>query len=188
MTELHHLTLAELNEGLRARRFSSVEITRHFLARIERLNPALNAVITVTAEQALAAAQRADRLLAVGRSGRAGGPADHSQGYFLHGRCIDHLRLAHVVQLRRAVRCDAGRATVAIWRRHARQSEHGRVRDGLVERNQLVRSGEKSLGPEKSTGGFVGRFRGCGGRANHACRDGHGYRRLDSPARGADRA
>ena len=41
MTELHHLTLAELNEGLRARRFSSVELTKHFLARIERLNPVL---------------------------------------------------------------------------------------------------------------------------------------------------
>ena len=73
MTELHHLTLAELNEGLRARRFSSVEITKHFLARIERLNPALNAVITVTAEQALAAAQRADRLLASGEAGALAG-------------------------------------------------------------------------------------------------------------------
>src|SRR3990170_4640439 len=73
MTELHHLTLAELNEGLRARRFSSVEITRHFLARIERLNPALNAVITVTAEQALAAAQRADQLLAAGEAGALAG-------------------------------------------------------------------------------------------------------------------
>jgi aspartyl-tRNA(Asn)/glutamyl-tRNA(Gln) amidotransferase subunit A len=73
MTELHHLTLAELNEGLRARRFSSVEITRHYLARLERLNPALNAVITVTAEQALAAAQRADRLLAAGEAGALAG-------------------------------------------------------------------------------------------------------------------
>ncbi len=64
MTELHRLTLAELNEGLRARRFSSVELARHFLARIERFNPGLNAFITVTREQALAAAQKADRLLA----------------------------------------------------------------------------------------------------------------------------
>jgi len=69
MTELHHLTLTELNEGLRARRFSSVEITKHYLSRIERMNPALNAVITVTAEQALAAAQRADQLLAAGEAG-----------------------------------------------------------------------------------------------------------------------
>lgn len=86
MTELHHLTLAELNEGLRARRFSSVELTKHFLARIERLNPALNAVITVTAEQALAAAQRADRLLASGEAGDlAGLPIVHKDIFCTDG-------------------------------------------------------------------------------------------------------
>jgi aspartyl-tRNA(Asn)/glutamyl-tRNA(Gln) amidotransferase subunit A len=69
MTELHHLTLSELNEGLRARRFSSVELARHFLARIERLNPSLNAFITVTGEQALQAAAKADRQLAAGEAG-----------------------------------------------------------------------------------------------------------------------
>jgi len=68
MTDLHRLTLAELNEGLRARRFSSVELARHLLARIERFNPALNAFITVTGEQALAAAQKADELLASGEA------------------------------------------------------------------------------------------------------------------------
>ena len=68
MTDLHRLTLAELNEGLRARRFSSVELARHFLARIERFNPALNAFITVTGEQALAAAQKADQRIAAGEA------------------------------------------------------------------------------------------------------------------------
>jgi len=68
MTDLHRLTLAELNEGLRARRFSSVELARHLLARIEHFNPALNAFITVTGEQALAAAQKADELLASGEA------------------------------------------------------------------------------------------------------------------------
>ena len=67
MTELHHLTLGELSEGLRARRFSSVELTKHFLARIERFNPGLNAFITVTADQALASAAKADQALASGR-------------------------------------------------------------------------------------------------------------------------
>lgn len=66
MTELHHQTLAELAAGLRARRFSSVELARHFLARIERFNPELNAFITVTAEQALAAAEQADQRRAQG--------------------------------------------------------------------------------------------------------------------------
>ncbi len=66
MTELHHHTLAELAAGLRARRFSSVELTKHFLERIERFNPDLNAFITVTAERALEAAEAADRQLAAG--------------------------------------------------------------------------------------------------------------------------
>lgn len=86
MTELHHLTLAELNEGLRARRFSSVELTKHFLARIERLNPPLNALITVTAEQALAAAQRSDALLAAGEAGSlAGLPIVHKDIFCTDG-------------------------------------------------------------------------------------------------------
>lgn len=66
MSELHHLTLAQLAAGLRARQFSSVELTQHFLSRIERLNPQLNALITVTAEQALSAARSADTKLAAG--------------------------------------------------------------------------------------------------------------------------
>jgi aspartyl-tRNA(Asn)/glutamyl-tRNA(Gln) amidotransferase subunit A len=68
MTDLHRLTLAELNEGLRARRYSSVELARHYLARIERFNPALNAFITVTGEQALEAAHKADQALAAGEA------------------------------------------------------------------------------------------------------------------------
>jgi aspartyl-tRNA(Asn)/glutamyl-tRNA(Gln) amidotransferase subunit A len=68
MTELHHLTLGELSEGLKARRFSSVELTKHFLARIERFNPGLNAFITITADQALAFAAKADQALASGRA------------------------------------------------------------------------------------------------------------------------
>ena len=69
MTDLHRQTLSELAAGLKARRFSSVELTRHFLTRIERLNPELNALITVTADQALTAAARADQQLAAGTAG-----------------------------------------------------------------------------------------------------------------------
>lgn len=86
MSELHHLTLASLNEGLRARRFSSVELTRHFLSRIERLNPALNAFITVTGEQALAAAAKADQLLAAGEAGTLTGlPIAHKDIFCTDG-------------------------------------------------------------------------------------------------------
>jgi len=62
--------MGELARRLAAREISSVELTRHFLARIERLNPSLNAVITLTADQALEAAREADRRLAGGERGR----------------------------------------------------------------------------------------------------------------------
>ncbi len=45
---LHNLSISELAELMRMRRASSVEITRHFLARIERFNQGLNALVTVT--------------------------------------------------------------------------------------------------------------------------------------------
>jgi aspartyl-tRNA(Asn)/glutamyl-tRNA(Gln) amidotransferase subunit A len=66
---LHNLSIGELAEQLAAKKISSVELARHFLARIERFNPALNAVITLTAEEALAAAAAADRRLASGEKG-----------------------------------------------------------------------------------------------------------------------
>src|ERR1700744_2641480 len=57
---LHTLSIGELADRLATKQISSMELTRHFLARIERLNPALNAVITITAEQALNSAAAAD--------------------------------------------------------------------------------------------------------------------------------
>ena len=66
---LHTLSIGELAAHLGGRQISSVEITRHFLARIERLNSALNAIITLTAADALAAAAAADRRLAAGERG-----------------------------------------------------------------------------------------------------------------------
>ena len=63
---MYNLTIAELVRGLRSKAFSSVELTQHFLDRIAALNPDYNAVITVTADQALKAAIAADKRLAAG--------------------------------------------------------------------------------------------------------------------------
>ena len=57
---MHHLTLAGLSAALDRGETTSEELTRHFLARIERLDPALNSFVTVTAERALA--KRAPRM------------------------------------------------------------------------------------------------------------------------------
>ncbi len=66
---MHRKSLAELAKGLAAGEFSSVELTQHFLDRIDAFDERLNAFITVTGEQALAAAKRADALRQQGEAG-----------------------------------------------------------------------------------------------------------------------
>ncbi len=58
--QLPLLELAEVSQAVQKKEISPVELTRACLAQIERLNPELNAFITVTAESALAEAQRAE--------------------------------------------------------------------------------------------------------------------------------
>ena len=53
-------TIAGLGSEIRNRKVSAVEVTRLFLERIERINPILNAYVTVTADDALADATRAE--------------------------------------------------------------------------------------------------------------------------------
>ena len=65
---MHNKTLTELSKGLRSGEFSSVELTRHFLNRIDQLDGVYNSFITVTAEQALAQAAVADQQLAKGNT------------------------------------------------------------------------------------------------------------------------
>ncbi len=62
-------TLAELAAGLRNKEFSSVELTRDLLGRVQAAQPALNALISVTGDAAIAQAQAADREIAAGRAG-----------------------------------------------------------------------------------------------------------------------
>jgi len=66
---MHDKSVVDLQRGLQAREFSSVELTQSCLARIEALDGRLNSLITVTGERALAQARAADRRLARGDSG-----------------------------------------------------------------------------------------------------------------------
>jgi aspartyl-tRNA(Asn)/glutamyl-tRNA(Gln) amidotransferase subunit A len=75
---IHRNSLTQLAAGLRARKFSSVELARAYLERIAAGQPRLNAFISVTADRALEAAAAADRDIAAGRGGAlAGVPIAH---------------------------------------------------------------------------------------------------------------
>ena len=70
-TDLAFASIEEIGKLFRKRKISPVELTKLMLARIEQLNPKLNAYITVTAELALAQAKKAESELFAPR-GRKG--------------------------------------------------------------------------------------------------------------------
>jgi len=85
---MHNKTIAELAAGLRAGEFTSEELTRAFLARIEAHDGQLNSFISVTGELALEQAREADRRIAAGEGGPLTGvPIAHKDIF-----CTDGVR------------------------------------------------------------------------------------------------
>ncbi|HKX99269.1 MAG TPA: amidase [Steroidobacteraceae bacterium] len=68
--DVTRLTASEISASIRDRRLSSLEIVNACIARIEQVNPRLNAVVSSRADDARRDAEQADALLA--RGGRVG--------------------------------------------------------------------------------------------------------------------
>jgi amidase len=64
VTQIHDLSVLETAAAIRSRELSPVEVTNHYLDRIERLNPEVGAFFTVTAELARDAAAAAEKTVA----------------------------------------------------------------------------------------------------------------------------
>ena len=62
-----YLSVRELGAEIRARRLRPTQLAAAYLARLERLGPQLNAVVTVTRERAMREAETAEREIAAGR-------------------------------------------------------------------------------------------------------------------------
>ena len=65
--DLPFLSISELSGLMRTRKISPVEVTSVMLDRIEKLNPILNAYVTVTADLAMKSAQEAEREIQRGK-------------------------------------------------------------------------------------------------------------------------
>ena len=63
---MHNLTVAELIKGLKNKDFSSLELTQHYLNRIN--SSELNAFISITEDEALSQAKKADKKITQGDS------------------------------------------------------------------------------------------------------------------------
>jgi amidase len=68
MSEIWQLSATELAQRMARRELSSAEVVDAHLARIDAVNPALNAVVKILADEARAAAAVADRRLAAGEA------------------------------------------------------------------------------------------------------------------------
>lgn len=68
MDDIAFQSATDLTAMLRNSKISSVGMLRHFLARVERLNPPLNAIVAMNVDAAMARAVDADKALATGQS------------------------------------------------------------------------------------------------------------------------
>ena len=170
---MHTRTLAQLADDLRARRVSATELTRHFLdahrairRNAERLRHGDRAM------QALAQAAAADR---GSRNGEAtpltGIPLAHKDIFCTAGvktscgsRMLDNFIAPYDATIVERLQQRG--------RRDARQDEHGRVRDGLVERDELLRTGAQSVGSRARARRLVGRLGGRGRGAHRTAATG----------------
>ncbi|WP_246654747.1 amidase [Nonomuraea guangzhouensis] len=85
VTAPHYLTATEMAHLVKTRQVSAVELLQAHLDRIEQVNPQVNAIVTLVAEQALKAAEAAD-------AGEATGP--------LHGVPVAHKDLVDTKGIR----------------------------------------------------------------------------------------
>ncbi len=85
---MHSKSLSELATDLKSGVYSSVELTQHFLDRINHYDTGLNAFITVMDDQALQMAKAADEQIATGNAGALTGiPLAHKDIF-----CTDGVR------------------------------------------------------------------------------------------------
>ncbi|BAP43494.1 aspartyl/glutamyl-tRNA amidotransferase subunit A [Pseudomonas sp. StFLB209] len=97
---MHQMTLAEIARGLADKKFSSEELTRNLLERINKLDPQINSFITVTEDLAITQAQAADARRAAGETGALlGAPLAHKDLFCTQGvrtscgsRMLDNFR------------------------------------------------------------------------------------------------
>jgi len=87
--ELCEMSAVELAARLARKQVSARDVMRAHLAQIERINPKVNAIVTLVAEQAMAAAAKADETIA--RSGPIGA---------LHGLPVAHKDLVDTAGVR----------------------------------------------------------------------------------------
>ena len=186
----------ELAAGLRAGEYTSAELTEVHLAAAERDNRGLHAWLTIDRAFALRQAETADAALA---AARRSGPAALSALPPLHGLPVALKDLVSV----EGGQCTAGSRILEGYRAPVRrphhraaadrrggdpgQDEHGRVRDGQLDRAFGLRPDGQPVGSRPGAGRLERRVGHGGRRVPCPVQHRHRHRRLDPPAGCPDR-
>ena len=140
MDDLTTMTAAELAAAVAAGSVSAAEVTQAHLDRITAVDGDVRAFLHVNGEDALAQARAVDRRRAAGEPlGALAGVPVAVKDLFTTIGAPGHLRIEDPRGLVPAVRVDHHRAAARGRRDPHRQDQHGRVRDGLVDRELRLR-------------------------------------------------
>ena len=63
---LNQLTIKEAKDGLKSKKFSAVDLTKACIERIRKIEPKLNAFVTITKKEAFDSAKKSDKMIASG--------------------------------------------------------------------------------------------------------------------------
>ena len=176
-------TLTETRDAILSKRTNSRECLGQCLARIERLEPRLHALISYDGDRAMAAAQAIDDRIARGEAvgELAGVPVilkDNMCTSWGRTTCASKI----LGELPGAVQRSRRRAPAGGRRGHRGQSESRRVRDGIEHGEQRVRRDTESVEYRLRSRRQFRRLRG-GGRVGHGLREpGFGHGGIDPPA------
>ena len=181
--DLLTLDACGLAEGIREKRFSPVEVLTGCLARVDALNPRLNAIVTMI-DGAMERAQQAE---AATMRGESWGPSPrrplHRQGLRRYGGHQDHRRLAHIRRQRARQGRDGRHAPARRGRGDDGEDQPARVRPLVGDGQPHLRHDEKPVGREPHHRRLQRRRGGC--RRQRHVAPGHRQRRgrVDPPAR-----
>ena len=145
---LNELTISEASEKLRAKEIKATELTEACLSAIEAGNKALNAFLVVTADKAMEAAKESDKRLGAkspaGVRALEGIPLGIKDLYCTKG--VRTTACSHVLHnFVPTYEFDRHAEPVGCGRGDAGQAQHGRVRDGLLQRDEPFRAMRQPL-------------------------------------------
>ena len=164
--DVERTSAEEIARLLDARELSCEDVAGAYLSRMAALNDGLNVFLHIDEERTLAQARALDTQ---GRSGIEGVPIAYKDLLCIRdvpttagSRVLEGYRPPYTASVVR--RCDAGGP------RRARQDQHGRVRDGLVDGELGLRPDAQSVGSRARPGRLERRLGGGRGRLDGAAR------------------